>query len=133
MNLSKKLIVVFVVICMLITMFAFKVNVKADLDPFKIRFVAEGNHTVVVDANHIKIDGQFVDPKWVSNPGQTANYTITAQNDGYNIFPATEPVTLEFNAGNAFSLKNGDNLVASNVTTFSGDTTITLCNYVKRG
>ncbi|MBQ3415204.1 MAG: hypothetical protein IJH39_07660 [Clostridia bacterium] len=91
-------------------------------------------HTVIIEDQHLKIDGQFVDPRLASAPNDNTFNGYTLQQTGENTVAMTitngEEVVLNFNTANNYMLKNGENNMTPDTTTISGTTNVQVFDYV---
>ena len=113
-QISKGLSAMIVIAIMVLSMCMSKVGAR--VEPYTIVFNIDPNataqHTMVVDGNHLKIDGQYVDPVPVNQDIDFGGFTVSQNGNNIEmVITWGEPVTLNFNSGNAFELfMNGNPL-----------------------
>jgi len=113
-QISKGLSAMIVIALMVLSVCMSKVGAR--VDPYTIVFNIDPNataqHTMVVDGNHLKIDGQYVDPVPVNQGIDFGGFTVSQNGNNIEmVITWGEPVTLNFNSGNAFELfMNGNPL-----------------------
>lgn len=119
----KGVIAVAIMTVMMLSLFMSRAKAEGE---YTITFTATGTHTVTAEGGHLKVDGQFVDPKLSSNPSGNFNgYTCTDNGSGVVQMTITggEEVVLNFNSGNAYDLCIGDTTINPD-TRISGATSI---------
>lgn len=139
MSKTKKKVVAFLVIALMIAAFIpFKVFAN---DAYKITFSINNNavgyhdadtdtdvpHSMEVEGNRLKIDGQYVEPRLASNPdAEFTGYTLSQNGSNVEMTITNgEEVILSFNSAEKFELFANGNSFGANKT-FSGENQVAI-------
>ena len=108
--------------------FVIMVPQDAYADGYTITFTADGNHTLVQDSGHLKIDGQFVDLR--NGDTTIGEVNVAADNKSATIVVTNgQAGKLNYNAGNHFTLYNGEQQFSVE-TEISSNINLTVKDYV---
>lgn len=146
MQKKKAIIALLVILAMVLAIIPFKAFATGEsyTITFTVSSDAEGYHdgqtdtdvahSVEIAQGHLKIDGQFVDPRLVSAPYDNTFNGYTVQQTGANTVEMTitngEAVVLDFNTANNYMLKIGEQNVSAHGTEFSANSNVQVFDYV---
>lgn len=130
---NKKMIAIILAVILIVSFIPFNVfAVNSYTITFSVNTNAQNAHTIVVDEGHLKIDGQYVDPRLASAPNDNTfnGYSVTQTSANVVTMTITSgaEVVLNFNSGNSFELFANGNPVNAG-TTFNAATEVAVQDY----
>lgn len=128
---KSKIIAALIIIAMLVALIMPLTNAfaaSAYTITFDVASNATATHSITIDSGHLKIDGQFVDPKLASDTSANFNgYSVDGSGNTYTMTITNgEEVVLNFSTANKFELFANGNPVAVDSTTFSSNTSVAI-------
>ena len=128
MRKTSKLLAIIIAIIMVLPFIPF--SVFAQTNSYTITFSANSGHTVEVLDHHLKVDGNFVDPKLASNPSGNFNgFNVTASgSNAVMTITNGDAVVLNFYTANAYDLFVGQDVIDP-TTTFTANTSVVVKDY----
>ena len=127
MKKTSKLLAILIAIIMVVPFIP--ASVFAQTNSYTITFSANAGHSLQIDGNHLKIDGNYVDPKLASDPNTNANFNVaTSGNNVVMTIESGDEVVLNFYTANAYDLFVGQDVIDP-TTTFTANTSIVVKDY----
>jgi len=128
---KSKIIAALIIIAMLVALIMPLTNAfaaSAYTITFDVASNATATHSITIDSGHLKIDGQFVDPKLASDTSANFNgYSVDGSGNTYTMTITNgEEVVLNFSTANKFELFANGNPVAVDSTTFNSNTSVAI-------
>ena len=127
---KTKLVALSLVLALILNMIMPLMTVIA-VSSYTITFTATGTHTLEKDGNHLKIDGEYVDPEVGTGVVFECTVDVATDNKSATITIDT-PATLNYNANGKFKLYNVDGHTPYNMgTEISSNTVFNVEDYEK--